>query len=243
VDALVNVGILAQQRGRFDEAVDSWERAVDIDPLQGNAQLYLAQALDRRGEAQAAARHLRAWLQIVASHPNEHLGEKNSVIAAFIKVADADAAVNRSVQALEGYAAAIDFAKKADDKVLESLALVHRAELQEKQGDVSAAALSLQNALLLDAFLTDSRSTASDWLNYGQFLRRHQQPERMVFACLLRAEDLMSATPGDELSVMVGARRQSESTLGREAASVRKNSEAVSKGALSLPASSFAPAH
>jgi hypothetical protein len=179
----------------------------------------------------------------VASHPNEHLGEKNSVIAAFIKVADADAAVNRSARALEGYAAAIDFAKKADDKVLESLALVHRAELQEKQGDVSAAALSHQSALLLDAFLTDSRSTASDWLNYGQFLRRHKQPERMVFACLLRAEDLMSATPGDELSVMVGARRQSESTLGREAASVRKNSEAVWKEALSLPASSFAPAH
>jgi tetratricopeptide (TPR) repeat protein len=243
VDALVNIGILAQQLGRFDEAVDSWERAVDIDPLQGNAQLYLAQALDRGGEAQAAARHLRAWLQIVASHPKEHLGEKNSVIAAFIKVADADAAVNRSARALEGYAAAIDFAKKADDKVLESLALVHRAELQEKQGDVSAAALSHQSALLLDAFLTDSRSTASDWLNYGQFLRRHKQPERMVFACLLRAEDLMSATPGDELSVMVGARRQSESTLGREAASVRKNSEAVWKEALSLPASSFAPAH
>jgi len=53
----------------------------------------------------------------------------------------------------------------------------------------------------------------------------------------------MSATPGDELSVIVGARRQSEGNLGREAASVRKNSEAVSKEALSLPASSFAPAH
>src|SRR6202521_3537286 len=130
VDALVNVGILAQRLDRFEEAVDSWERAVDIDPLQANAQLYLAQALDRQGEAQAAARHLRAWLQIVASHPNEHLGEKSSVIAAFIKVADADAVANHPADAWQGYTAAIDFAKRADEKTLESLALVHRAELQ-----------------------------------------------------------------------------------------------------------------
>jgi tetratricopeptide (TPR) repeat protein len=242
VDALVNVGILAQRLGRFEEAVDSWERAVDIDPLQANAQLYLAQALDRRGEAQAAARHLRAWLQIVAWHPTEHLGEKSSVIAAFITVADADAAANRPAEALQGYTAAIDFAKKADEKTLESLTLVHRAELQEKQGDIPGAALSYQSALLLDASLTDSRSTASDWLNYGQFLRRHKQPERMVFACMLRAEGLMSATPGDELSFIVRARKESEDRLGREAAAVRKNRETVSKEVLSLPASSFAPA-
>jgi tetratricopeptide (TPR) repeat protein len=243
VDALVNAGVLAQRMGRPDEAVDSWERALDIDPLQANAQLYLAQSLEQRGEAQAAARHFRAWLQIVASHPNEHMEEKSSVIIAFIKVADADAAANRPKGALQGYTAAIDFAKKANEKTLESLALVHSAELQEKQGDVSGAALSYQNALLLDTALADSRGAASDWLNYGQFLRRQKQPERLVFACMLRAEDLMSATPGDELSVIVNSRMESEARLGREAASVRRNLQTVTKETLSLPATSFAPAH
>ena len=52
----------------------------------------------------------------------------------------------------------------------------------------------------------------------------------------------MSATPGDELSLIVRARKESEERLGREAASVRKDRETVSKEALSLPASSFAPA-
>jgi hypothetical protein len=64
----------------------------------------------------------------------------------------------------------------------------------------------------------------------------------MVFACMLRAEGLMSATPGDELSFIVRARKESEDRLGREAAAVRKNRETVSKEVLSLPASSFAPA-
>jgi tetratricopeptide (TPR) repeat protein len=243
VDALVNAGVLAQRLGRSDEAVDSWERAVDIDPLQANAQLYLAQSLERRGEAQAAARHLRAWLQIVASHPNEHMGEKSFVITAFIKVADANAAANRPKEALQGYITAIDFAKKAEDRSLESLAFVHRAELQEKQGDIPSAALSYQNALLLDASLADSRGAASDWLNYGQFLHRQKQPERLVYACMLRAEDLMSLTPGDELSVIVNSRMESEDRLGREAASVRSNFQTVTKETLSIPAASFAPAH
>ena len=242
VDALVNFGLLAQRLGREEEAVDSWERAVDADPSQANAQLYLAQTFDRRGEAQAAARHYRSWLQIAAAHPNEHSSERTSVIAIFIKVADADAAASRPEEALQGYNAAAGFAVKAEDKALESLALVHRADLQEKQKDAIAAAQSYQRALSLDGSLSDARSAASDWLNYGQFLRRQHQPERFVFACMLRAEDLLAGTPGDELSAVVRARAESEVRLGREASVVRRTSEAIAKQALSLAISSFAPA-
>ena len=37
-------------------------------------------------------------------------------------------------EALQGYNAAIQFAETAKDKALESLALVHLADLQEKRG-------------------------------------------------------------------------------------------------------------
>jgi hypothetical protein len=80
-------------------------------------------------------------------------------------------------------------------------------------------------------------------LNYGEFLRRQHQPERFMFACMLRAEELMRTTPGDELSVIVNARAESEARLGREAAGVRRQSEEVATQALSLPASAFSPAH
>jgi tetratricopeptide (TPR) repeat protein len=238
-DALVNSGLLAQRLGHGDEAIDDWERAVDLDPAQSNAQIYLAQALEQRGEAQAAARHYRAYLQIVAAHRMEHGGEGSTVIAALIKVADADATAKQVKEAMQGYRAAIAFAEKTKQRTLESLALSHLADLQEKQEDAAGAAQSFQHALALDASVDDARNAASDWLNYGEFLRRQHQPERFVFACMLRAEDLMKTTPGDELSVIATARAESEVRLGREAAAVRRQSETVAKEALSLAASTF----
>jgi tetratricopeptide (TPR) repeat protein len=238
-DALVNYGLLAQRQGHGDEAIDSWQRAIDVDPGQAKAQMYLAQALDRRGEAQAAARHYRAYLQIVASHRDEHRRETAAVIAALIKVADADAAANHQNEALQGYNASIQFAEKANDKALESLALVHLADLEEKRQSIVAAAAAYQRALAIDVSLSDPVSVGSDWFNYGQFLRRQHQPERLVFASLLRAEELVGATPGAELSTIAQARAESEARLGHETAAVRHSSAAVVKEALDLPASSF----
>jgi tetratricopeptide (TPR) repeat protein len=238
-DALVNYGLLAQRQGHGDEAIDSWQRAIDVDPGQANAQIYLAQALDRHGEAQAAARHYRGYLQIVASHRGELRSETASVIAALIKVADADAAANHQDEALQGYNAAIQFAEKANDKALQSLALVHLADLQEQRESIVPAAAAYQRALAIDASLSDSASAGSDWFNYGQFLRRQHQPERLVFASLLRAEEMVNSSPGAELTTIALARAESEARLGHETAAVRRSSAAVAKQALDLPAASF----
>ncbi len=239
IDALVNLGILAQRQGHGEAAIDSWQRAIDIDSGQTNAQLYLAQALDRRGEAQAAARHYRAYLRIVASHRGEHRSETASVIAALIKVADADVAANHQDEALRGYNASIQFAEQANDKALESLALVHLADLHEKRESIVAAAAAYQRALAIDASLSDPVSAGGDWFNYGQFLRRQRQPERLVFASLLRAEAMVNSSPGAELATIAQARAESEARLGHKAAAVGRSSVAVAKEALDLPASSF----
>jgi tetratricopeptide (TPR) repeat protein len=224
-DALVNYGMLAHRLGRDEEAVDNWQRAVDVDPTQSNAQLYLAQALDQQGELQAAARHYRVYLEIVAARHAKNPSDAAPVLAALIKVADADAAINHVNDASKGYTAAAGFADKAGEKALESLALVHLADLQEKQADIAGAARSYQQALQLDAAVSDPRSAASDWFNYAQFMRKQQQPERFVFACLLHAENALRTTPGDELTTVLQARKESEARLGMEAAAVRRKLE------------------
>ena len=136
-------------------------------------------------------------------------------------MADADAAINHS-SAAKGYVAASSFADQAGEKALESLALVHLADSQEKQGDIRGAAQSYQHALQLDAQLSDPRSAASDWFNYAQFLRKQQQPERFVFAVLLHAENILQNAPGDELTAISQARKQSEARLGQEASAIRR---------------------
>ena len=233
-DALVNYGMLAHHLGRDEEAVDSWRRAVDVDPAQSNAQLYLAQALDQRGELQAAARHYRVYLEVIAVRHEKNAADTGPVLAALIKVADADAAISHTSDASKGYNAAAGFAEKAGDKALKSLALIHLADLQEKQGDAGGAARSYQQALKVDAGVSDPRSAASDWFNYAQLLRKEQQPERFVYACLLHAENTLKDMPGDELRVIEQARRESEVRLGSEASSIGRKADQVAAESLGL---------
>jgi tetratricopeptide (TPR) repeat protein len=243
VDSLVNYGLLAQRLGHTEEAVDSWQRAVDTDPLQTNAQLYLAQTLEKQGEVQAAARHYRAYLQIVGLHPDEHRREGPAAISALLKVADADADAQRPQQALVGYQAAAQFAQKLGNVSLESLAVVRTAEAQEHTGEFAAAAQSFQDAVTLDETRGEPQAAASDWFNYGQFLRRQKQPERLVFACFYRAEDLMSTTPGEQLSAIVKARQESAARLGHAANALPAQLSKLLSEALSLPPASFAANH
>jgi Tfp pilus assembly protein PilF len=239
VDSLVNYGLLAQRLGHDDEAVDTWQRAVDTDPMQTNAQLYLAQALEKRGEVQAAARHYRAYLQVVGLHPDQHRGEGPAAISALIKVADSDAAARHPQQALLGYWAAAQFAQKLGNIPLESLAMLGAAQAQERTGEIAGAAQSFQDAVTLDETQGEPQAAAVDWFNYGQFLRRQKQPERLVFACFCRAEDLMSTTPGEELSAIVNARKESAARLGREANALPSHLSKLLSEALSIPSSTF----
>ncbi len=239
VDGLVNYGLLAQRLGHGAEARDSWQRAVELDPGQTNAQLYLAQALEQQGELQAAARHYRVYLQVVSMHSAEHAGEGPVVVSSLLKVADADAAANKNKEAMDGYQAAEKFAAKMGNASLRSLAMVHAAEVQERVGETAEAAESYQQALLLDETQNEARATASDWFNFAQFLRRQQQPERLVFACLYRAEDLLRTTPGEELSTIVKAREESAARLGAESRSVPTKLSKLLSEALSLSAPAF----
>ena len=238
-NALVNYGILAQRLGHSEEAVDSWQRAVAVDPTQTKAQLYVAQALEQRGEVMAAARHYRTYLEIVAKHPSEHAGEERTVISALVKVADADAATQKTGEALHGYQAAAQFAEKIKNPGLQSLALAHAADVEEHAGAIGEAAQHFQQALMIDETQGEPAATATDWFDYGQFLRRQNQPERLVFACFYRAEDLLSNTPGETLSTIKVARAASEARLGPSARSLPAQLSKLLSEALSLAPSAF----
>jgi Tfp pilus assembly protein PilF len=235
-NAWLDYGMLAHRLGHDEEAVDSWQKAVDADPTQPSAQLDLAQALDQEGQLQAAARHYRAYLELMAQRHERNPKAGPELLAALIKVADADVGVNKTSDAAKGYHAAIAFAQKAGEKTLQSLALAHLADLQEKQGDVAAAAQSYQHALQLDAGLSDPHSSVSDWFNYAQFLRKQGEPERYVLACLLKAEKASTSkdSSAEEISAVKQALEESEQRLGKAAGLVKQESDAIAQEALKL---------
>ncbi|MFZ3215691.1 MAG: tetratricopeptide repeat protein [Candidatus Acidiferrales bacterium] len=227
-DALVNYGLLATRLGHPEEAMDSWEKAVDVNPNQPNAHLYLAEAFDQRGEAAAAARHWNLFLQLAATSgraaPDDPVLGPQQTRAASVQLADDEARVNQPAAALARYDSAIAQAQQAGDAKLESLALAHRGDLQAGKGDFAAAAQSYQQGLTLDAKTGDTHAAALDWFNYGQFLRQQNAPEEIVYACLLNAENLLGAEQGAERGTIETAREQVESKLGARAAdAARKN--------------------
>jgi hypothetical protein len=141
--------------------------------------------------------------------------------------------LNRTPQAIQAYQSTAMLAEKAGDIKLESLAWAHLAELQEASSDATAVA-SYQRSLLLDQKSGDTLAEAADWFNYGQFLRRSKASAELAFACVLRAEDLLRPTGGEQYETVSKVRQQLQQQMGSRSATVRKK-----LAAYLLQASSF----
>jgi tetratricopeptide (TPR) repeat protein len=238
-DALVDEGLLAARLGHpREEAINAWQKALEADPHQVEAHVYLAEAADQNGDFASAVPHWRSYLELTAAGPNSKatLPER---IPASIQMAGDEARLNRTDAALRDYSSAVSLAAAADDARLESVALADLADLEEQAGNTPAAAASYQRGLALDAQTRDLEDEAYDWFNYGQFLRRHALPDDLAYACLLRAEDLLLSGGGQALETVRAARREMDARLGNKIGAVHKNLPNLLASAASLPASSF----
>ncbi len=239
-DALVTFGILAQQQGDLPRAMEVWEEAIQIDPRQANAHLYLAEGLDQRNPG-AAFPHYEAYLRLTAAQlsQREKQGEDlrastDQFATVTLKMADDYARVNMPSLAVQAYGSVLRLAAQASDKSLQAVALAHLADLQDKTGDIAAAAATYQHALALDRDLADVNVEASDWFNYGQFLIRRGQSAEIALACFLQAEKLLDSSPGPYLDTARKVRQQTEKTLGPRAPAVRKDLTQFLARAMSL---------
>jgi len=240
--ALVNYGLLAQRFDHLDQAVETWKRAADLDPDAPNAHLYLASAYDHKGDQRAASDQWAAYLRSAAKHPDNPVAGTRQVIAATIQLADDDMKLRREESAHASYQSAISLARRAGDARLQSLATAHLADLEEKDGNTQLAASWYESALALDANAGDASGAASDWFNYGQFLRRHKKSDELAYACFLHVEELLSSDGADssgDLEAVKKTRQEVEAALGSKAAGVKKNLPVLVARAGSLPIDSF----
>lgn len=59
--AAFNLGVALEDLGKLDEALDAYRRALAIDPRNGDAHYNMAGIYERKGEKQAAIRHLKEY--------------------------------------------------------------------------------------------------------------------------------------------------------------------------------------
>jgi tetratricopeptide (TPR) repeat protein len=232
---LLNHGILANQFGHPEEALDSWNHALRLDPSQMRAHLYLAGELDREGKADAAIPHYVAFLDQAAQAGTQERPRAAELIAIVLRLAQCQLRANHPQPAEQSYELAQQIAAQIGDKKLESFASIGEAEVEAGQGKTAGALRLYQNALQLDSAVDDRRSEAADWYNYGLFLRDAGLSPRLAYACLLKSEALMKPfrdTP--EFKPIVTARQEMEKKLAGKAAELRRNPQPTLDKALAL---------
>jgi tetratricopeptide (TPR) repeat protein len=234
-DLLVDRGLLALGLGQPYQAVESWKRAIAIDPGQMLAHLYLANELDHEDKPQDAALHYKAFLGTIARQPAAKRPEPEKVIAIALRMADCQVRASEKAQAVQSYELAAKLAAQTKQTKLESIANVDEAALQGEAGKLGTALQLYQHALQLDDSIGDRASTAEDWLAYGRFLDGAGFPARLVYACFLKSASLGDSLPdASQRQVLADASKQVEKRVGTEAGAIRRDPEPLIREVLGL---------
>jgi tetratricopeptide (TPR) repeat protein len=229
----MNHGILAQQLGNNDEAVQSWRKAVSLDPSLLEAHLYLAAELDAAGKPFDAIPHYGQYLELVSKQKGNRPPPASKVIAVGLKLADCQVRTDHADAALQSYELARRIAAQTGEAKLESFATAGEASIQAKLGRTLSALHLYQRALQLDAILDDHHSEGVDWYNYGLFLQSAGFPPRLAYASLLKSQSLLKLSPDAPVAQAFHTiLRQLETQLGAEAASIRRDPKAAQNEAL-----------
>lgn len=231
-DLLVNHGILASNLGHQQEARQAWQKALEINPAQARAHLYLARDLDGTGRAEDAIPHYVAYLDNIEQlSPRPPAPE---TIAIVLRLAECQGQSKRPDQAALSYGLAQKIAAQTRQVKLESFAAVKEAELRAAEQRKAQALRLYQHALRLDAGTDDRLSESADWYNFALFLRDQGFETELVYASLLKAESLLKSSSSENLKLVVDERMRTESILGKKALAIRKNLATELKTALNL---------
>jgi tetratricopeptide (TPR) repeat protein len=235
VNLLVNHGILANQLGHGDEAIQSWKQAIALDGSQVAAYLYTAGELDREGKPEAAIPYYMMFLNKVAQAGASSRPPAHELIAIVLRLAQCQIQANHFDQAAKSYELAQKIAVQSGEVKMESAASLAEAELKSGQGKTAEALALYQHALELDGKVDDSQTTAIDLYSYGLFLRDAGLSPRLAYACILKAQSLMQPlknTPA--YNSVATAREELEKKLATQAAVLKRNPDPAVQEALNL---------
>ncbi len=186
-DLWANHGILAQHAGKSGDARAAWQRALQIDPEQYNARLYLADLADKEGRAADAIPLYTEYLaHVSAMRP---MPPAQSVVPIVMRLSHSFAGAGQMESALKSARLACSIAASSRDPRLESIASTNEAELRLKDNDPVRAIELYQRALRLDDQAGDAHLQLMDWLSYAQLLR-DRGLMRSSYASLLKARQV-----------------------------------------------------
>ena len=234
---LTNHGILAQQFGHLDEAAQSWQKALALDPSRVETDLLLASTLEKEGKLDVASEHYEAYLGKMSKRPISALPPAADLISVALKAADCNGRGNHPDVALQFYKMARTLAVRTHQEKLESFADIAEASLDARIGQATNALPLFQRALRLDATLDDDHNEAVDWYMYAVFLRDSGFSTRLAYASALKSKALLSlaGNPNEqEVKSVDQLCKDLEQRLGPQASAISRNPQPVWQRAMEL---------
>ena len=231
----MNHGILANQLGHGDEAIQSWKQAIALDGSQVAAYLYTAGELDREGKAEAAIPYYMMFLNKVAQAGASSRPPAHDLIAIVLRLAQCQIQANHLDQAARVTSWRRKSPSSPERQGWKARPASPKRKLKAGQGKTAQALPLYQHALELDRKLDDSQATASDLYSYGLFLRDSGFSPRLAYACILKSQSLMQPfkdTP--EFKSVAQAREDLEKKLAAQSAALQRNPDSAVQEALAL---------
>jgi tetratricopeptide (TPR) repeat protein len=213
---LVGLAVVDQTRFILGTSVDDMSaltRADALNPYDSSVQRRRARLLIERQQYQDAYAEYQRYLSV---HPEDGEALVNVGVLAF-RLGREDEAVQRWEAAL-----GTDSGKVNARRYLAQL-WAGRADGFDRAGRTADAAHAFQRVLALDEQGDDLATLGADWFNYGQLLRRHQAEPRLVLACLMHAEDLLTRTADSRAGTVQAVRAAFEREQPGAAAIVRRS--------------------
>jgi tetratricopeptide (TPR) repeat protein len=172
-DALLNLGHVYWQHGRYREATGHLERALSLAAEIGdrfgetNALLNLGIVNQRQGRYQQATNYLQRALAL-AREIGDHVGETN----ALLNLGIVDRREGHYQQAAGHYQQALNVASEIGDRHGEANALAHLGTIYQRQGHYQQADDHHRRALALFRGIGDRHGEANTLLGLGTVYRR-----------------------------------------------------------------------
>ncbi|HEY7543416.1 MAG TPA: hypothetical protein VID27_00955, partial [Blastocatellia bacterium] len=232
-----NFGVLASQLNRDSEAIDHWKKAVALDSRNQMAHLRLAEAYDRNRVHVSAIEHYEQYLLLLTAGAESEMPDLASVLDVALKLAENYTFTDQRERAIQYYEKIVSLSEKSGENRYASLAWSRQASLYAEMNQPGRTARCYQRALALDARIGDAKIEGADWFNYADFLKQNRASDRVLFACFLKAEELLKSAGSTE-RLRAGRERESlEKSLGSESAKVRSDLKAALDEALDFKVS------
>jgi tetratricopeptide (TPR) repeat protein len=131
---LVNVGLLLRELNQPVKAIETFDRALQLDKEYQPARLYLAETLAAYGRAAEAVTHYEQYIQAMSSQSAATIVDPRHVLNAAIKLAGVYSQTDQPEKAIATYKRCADIAEQSGQEELRSFAMARIAEIQADGG-------------------------------------------------------------------------------------------------------------